>query len=168
MRIRFLTVSVVLGSVFASDLRAEDKFNEYSGTLCQPVNANHDSAEYDQFGIHNISTSASLTVECPLRTTYVVASSVDGVIGAFAEVYDRNTAADVTCTLRAVAANGTVQWQDTQHSSASGPTNIFLSFADQNQPASLWWVMRCTLPPAQAAGQFSYVTAVVMRTRPLP
>ena len=135
-----------------------DTFLMQHGTVCQAVKASRKFVDYNQYGIYNLSTTNTATVECPVITTCAPDLNVCRLDSVFVRVYDRSTTANVSCTLKKLQ-DGITQSQETKSSVGGGPRAAAqqISFAPNSDSVSIW-NMRCTLPPSQS-GSFSHIAA---------
>jgi len=135
------------------------------GTICRPIPANLSAAEYDQFGVHNIS-NATLTIECPLPLSYHEGGTAPAVTSVQTTVYDRSTTADVGCVLEHVNLNGAVLMSLFNKTFGLGPGtgSVDLPFTpDPGADTSGLWRLRCTIPAVES-GAFSHVVSAIVQT----
>jgi hypothetical protein len=142
----------------AADARATDVV--YGGNFCTPVIADLVFIEHNQqFGVHNVSTSTA-TVQCPFVNAFsgaLIITEVD------VTVYDRNPSADVSCTLRGIALDGTSVWEVTRSSTGSGPGHQLLVFRP-NQRTLGTLNMTCAIPGVTNSGLSHLTTYRVIST----
>lgn len=135
----------------------------FHATGCQPLNPSISSLVDDEFGVHNLGTTAA-TIECPLSAYAVGAFQV--LVMAETSVYDRSTTADVSCQLRRLDVFGGVFDSFSASSSGGGPGTQRQTLDYQIPDGPRFegpWVLRCTLPGSQN-GAFSYVTATFLQS----
>lgn len=158
---RILLGATLVGSLVTVPVLANDRAF-YHGTICKPVNASQNIVQYNQYGVHNMSTTAVATVECP------VPSYLNDELGSFfyarVTVYDRNTSKNVSCTLRRILnTDGGIYFQQTKSSTGGSPTSgpQQLQFFEPNSAVTAqgYWHLECTLPPKQA-GAVSHILGI--------
>jgi hypothetical protein len=132
-----------IGVGLASTASAADIVNH--GSLCHPARLDITKIDYTQFGVHNVAATPA-TVSCGAAVPILATINHVGV-----EVYDRNPADNVVCTLFLVDIFGNNVAPPQQRSSAgSGAAAQFLSFnpAVRTHTANL----QCRIPAATASG----------------
>jgi hypothetical protein len=136
---------------FASSGYAADVL--YHGSFC---NTTDPAAQvvYNQWGVANISSSSSLTVNCGGVVAFTGAGGIQGV---WVSVYDRNGSQNVVCTLRTVAIDGTPTATRSASSSFSSPYVLFLDISPPAVQILTTFNIQCTIPPSTASG-ISHVT----------
>lgn len=131
----------------------------YHGSICQPVNTSRNIVDYGQFGAHNLSSTATATVECALPTSCPVGITCR-VDKLRVQVWDRNANANVQCTLNQLDGNGQVLWQQLKGSVGggigAGPQTIVFT-----PGGTTWasWNVRCTVPPS-VNGWFTHIASI--------
>jgi hypothetical protein len=135
----------------------------HHGSLCQldrTSSAQGTRADYSaRFGVYN-ATSGTIAVVCPVQPLEI------GALEFSAVVYDRHYADPVSCTLRLIASNGNVLFEETRKTSDYGynwsPNAIEL---DWRLPYSSYWYrygsLHCFLPPTgnSVSAGFSHVAS---------
>ncbi len=159
----FLATAVVLVAGTAQALTQQRQHLDH-GTVCQPMAGSVGFVDYDQFGVHNISTGATVNVECPLPIDVQVFPTVSEQID-FVQVvaYDRSTTANVNCALRSVDIKGNVLTYLPASTSNGGPGSgeQYLSFTPPaNTPLAGFWSLVCSIPAVQS-GAFSHVSTIL-------
>jgi hypothetical protein len=149
-----LTSAALSGSAFARTFT-------FPGAVCRPIFDSLSSVEYDQYGLHAVSSSATaITVECPLLLDYPASGPVPAVTLVDTTVYDRN--GTLSCTLQQVSDDGNLFVSITK--SATGGTGSSpatdLTFTPVGAAASGYWRLRCIVPP-KGGGVSNLVTTVV-------
>jgi hypothetical protein len=156
-----MTMAKILGFAlglffaFASSGYAADVL--YHGSLCNTTlltTAPAAQIVYNQWGVANISSSSSLTVNCGGVVAFTGAGGIQGV---YVHVYDRNGSQNVVCTLRTVALDGTPTAIRTASSSFSSASVQFLDISPPAVQILTTINIECTIPPSTASG-FSHVT----------
>jgi hypothetical protein len=160
-------VAMILASAALSSTASARNYTIH-GTICRPDPANIGVAEYDQYGVHNTSTTAALTVECPLPLTYPESGAPPALTLARVTVYDRSTTAGVSCLLENVTVDGNLMLSLFNKTSGRGPGSGPFDFAFAFLPsgpddASGVWRFRCKIPPVEA-GAFSHVVSAFVPT----
>jgi hypothetical protein len=157
---RSVVATLGLCFAFASSGYADDLL--YHGSLCnlggQTVVG---QAVYNQFGVANVSSSSSLTVNCG---GIVLFSGITDIEEVDVTVYDRNALEDVVCTLMTVALDGTATTTGTQRSSGSSASHQFLVFRPVGDTALTTISLQCVIPPFGAAGASHVTTYRVIST----
>lgn len=121
----------------------------YHGSLCNAAAA--DQVNYNQYGAHNSSSSASAFVNCGTAPSILSTIRTVSVI-----VYDRDPDSNVTCTVVLADIFGTALWSGTGFSSGSGANFQVLNF---NPNVSTHTInLQCSIPPATSEG-LSHVTS---------
>jgi len=135
----------------------------FHGSECQPSvfspNGNQ-AIGHSIFGVHNLSSTDDLVVDCPLTAPTTLLKRLaptDFVAG----VYDRSTTENVSCTLRAVFIDGSIQDLASAQSSGGGPSDnnihrVEAAVTNFNGAEEMSLVVECTLPRAQS-GAVSHV-----------
>ena len=123
--------------------------NAHSGSLCNANAADAPSIVYTQFGVHNISSVARAVV---------CGGVTDGTVTSVTiTVYDRDPAADVSCTVLLEDAAGGAVFATTLASSGFSSAPITLS---TGLPAFAGFIeLQCSIPPANATNGVSHVTS---------
>ena len=57
---------------------AVGKPSRFHGTICQPLKASRNFVDYNQYGIHNSSSTNTATVECPIFTECRISAALAG------------------------------------------------------------------------------------------
>jgi hypothetical protein len=137
--------------IASADIAAADTI--FSGTLCNTNNSNQ-SAGYNLFGIHNLSTSAAMGVDCSAAASAPVRS-------VSVTVYDRSPTDDVRCQIALVDAGGGVLFSAGVSSSgfATGPST--LTAAAPGISAGL--VLECSVPAFNPQNGASHITTYSFR-----
>jgi hypothetical protein len=158
---RSVLATLGLCFAFASSGYAADLL--YHASLCNPDGQTPvGQAVYDQFGIANVSSSSSLTVNCG---GVVVFSMTLDIIEVDVTVYDRNTIADVVCTLMTVDIGGIQTTTGTQGSSGSSASAQTLTFFRPGNTQQTTISLQCVIPPFAASGA-SHVTTYRVISNP--
>jgi hypothetical protein len=158
---RSVLATLGLCFAFASSGYADDLL--YHASLCNPGGQTPvGQAVYDQFGIANVSSSSSLTVNCG---GVVVFSAIGDIIEVDVTVYDRNTLADVVCTLMTVDLGGIATTTGTQLSSGSSASAQVLTFSRPEGDTHQTTIsLQCVIPPFGALGASHVTTYRVIST----
>ncbi len=132
----------------------------YHGSVCQPTNGSRNSVDYNRFGVGNVSTSATVTVECPIAQPVV-----NGFIASVTVfVYDRNagSGSPVSCQLQPVTTQGEptspILSAQTPAGESASP-QVLEFFPDDNDLPAWLWRVRCRIPP-RSNGNTSYITSL--------
>ncbi len=133
--------ATIPGAAFASSL--------HQGIECNPIQTDAAKVDYNDYGVHNTSMSASAQVWCGGATTAPTSQ------GRYVDirVYDRNPSSDICCTARVQDVNGGTLSSavNCSNSYAGGPMHILLHLATWSSGDGLF-SLQCTLPPATSQG----------------
>jgi hypothetical protein len=157
-------VALILASAALSSTASARNYSIHAG-ICRPEPASLGTAEYDQYGVHNTSTTAKLTVECPLPLAYPESGPPPLVNEVDITVYTRNSVDNVECALEQVDIYGNILGLLINRTFNQGPGSgpIVLPIQPYAQDASGMWRVRCTIPTVEA-GWFSHVTSIFVQT----
>lgn len=148
MRIVALT-TIAVGIALTAEAYGQSSSNEGTGNICLPTSAaDYDKLERSQFGVHNLSGTASLEVVCPVNL-------LESGSEFRATVYNRNSLETMTCWYYQMDADGTVLFASPQSKTGSlnsGPQSMVWA----NPPVSLNMAVLCNIP--KKTTQFSHVT----------
>jgi hypothetical protein len=135
-----------------------------SGVICVPRSGSQ--VDYDQWGIHNISSSATATVDCALPTGQVSNNSIMDEVRV--TVFDRGATSRVSCTVYQLGQDGSISYQQTHSTSSSSASSQELDFVipivPSGKPLLFPWKIKCTLPPVTASGPSHVVSAYLIVT----
>jgi hypothetical protein len=154
-------------SVTSTDLHV------HAGFACVPKPGDSAKLAYNfAEGVRNISTSASATVFCPVDTVPVKqgADYVGGPQAVRVFVIDRSSAANISCTLKAIIENNGFATSNTypvKSSTGSFPSVQMLQWTQADGPIAIsnyTFRVSCTLPRALSASQQSAVQQTEVET----
>jgi hypothetical protein len=163
---------VILGlsSALSADANAVgiQHYWHHTGQDCVPKQAFRNDVDYSQWGIHNTSTTTTVTVECPLSTAFTVGAT-SRIVTVDATIFDRSTTAGVVCTLRETGVDGTISYSYGLATgvAAGGPGSGALGLhwdLPANYIFSSRWSLVCTLPPMESGWQSHLVSTMIIET----
>jgi hypothetical protein len=159
-------VTMILASVALSSTASARNYTIH-GTICRPEPANIGNAEYDQYGVHNTSTTSTLTVECPLPLAYPESGPPPLLNEVDFTVYTRNRSQDVECAVEQVDADGNTEGllinRTFNQGPGSGPIVLPIGPGPILKDGSGMLRLRCTIAPVDS-GWFSHVTSIFVQT----
>jgi len=140
------TIAIALSASTASA-------DTFSGTQCN-VNNGNPNAGYNLFGIHNLSGSAAMSVDCSAVTSAPVHSvSFTG--------YDRSPTDDVRCTVAMLNAAGQIVFSANVATTgfSAGPMTATASIPG----VSAGLVLECSIPAFNAQNGASHITTYTVQ-----
>jgi hypothetical protein len=158
-RLPMILMGVGLGIIVGLPAKASDEI--YHGNFCDPINADLNKIQRNKWGINNISSSNSATVQCPFNLPYTTDLRVNSV---YVAVYDRDPNLNVSCTLTGVSLDGTTLWERSSSSNGSSSAAQYLSFSPPNQFIATM-NMTCSIPPV-IDSRYSLVSTYRVITTP--
>jgi hypothetical protein len=158
-RILATAAVVLVSSVSFFAWAATIRVFRFHGSTCVPTNASRNSVDYGTFGIHNIS-SASAGVVCPLPTNNSTSANETLTGMTAVAVYDRNSTADVTCTMQ----NQSGSFTQTLSTSGSSPAEMTLLFNPGGQSVQDIWFLTCSIPGVQS-GSYSHIARTTVTSQ---
>lgn len=150
-------IGIGLSAAYASSALAADEV--YHGNFCAPNRNDVNKIERGQYGVYNTSSTTTAVVECPFNIPFRADLKVTEVD---VTVYDRNSSADVSCTLTSVSLAGDAIWSTTSSSSGAQAGHQFLVFKPPSTNVLGTLNMICSLP---ALGNVSYGTSHITTYR---
>jgi hypothetical protein len=154
-----MVLACAAGAIGLSATRAGADTQQLGGGFCQPHTATN-NVQYTNYGFVNISTTATITAECPYSPTFNTSVCLPTFSSVAVVVYDRNANAskDVVCTLKYIKANGDIVRNFTQHSMGSSATSQALNFFSiSSLTGGSQLHLTCSVPPKTGSG-FSAIT----------
>lgn len=165
MKQKLLIGALSLGVVFAS-ASADARVFSYSGVGCIQASGSQNSLDRTQYGVHNTSTSSSVSVECPVDISTINSPSLT-IFGI--QAYDRNSGSDadddVICDLHRIDGNGNVTFTSRLKTSGSAAGPQGRTVTPSGVFAGATWRLRCSIPAAvNALNSFSHVVSYGFHT----
>lgn len=124
------------------------------GTACVPTSGALGCLEYDRYGVHNTCSSA-VTVDCPLTSVRPAGDGIN-IYQMYVYMYDRNSSADVSCSIQQTDVDGSIIYSVTMGTSGS-KSGLYMNHADLNIDERGWWHAQCSIPAPNASGGYSHV-----------
>ncbi len=159
-------VAMILASATVSSTASARNYTIH-GTICRPEPASLGNAEYDQYGVHNTSTTTTITVECPLPLAYPESGPPPLVNEVDLRSIPGTASQDVECAVEQVDADGNIRGllinRTFRQGPGSGPIVLPIGPGPILKDATGMLRLRCTIPPVDS-GWFSHVTSIFVQT----
>lgn len=152
MKQKLLVVGLPLVIALASaPADAAKRAYEQSGVGCIQAFGSENSIDRTQYGVHNTSSTAAVTVECPVNISEITsAAQTISVFGVTA--YDRSPSADVNCDIQRLDGNGNVSFTANLKTTGSGAAAQGLTVSPNSVLIQGTWRLRCSLPATVVGG----------------